>query len=190
MSLENFVSNHNDIRKDGLECVALILEDDAILPHDSAARNLVNEFETLSIDRWDMINLEGTGICNGKGRWPSEGMNLFLPEQVSDTYLKVRFGGWSGAYAGAYAVTLQGAKKILKKIPVTSNIDTWYNSLAFWGHITQLLRCPGLIIQGSTDRWKRIYNVESLVAREGPKNDKGVWINPNDDLQEVTNNNL
>mmetsp|Transcript_2441 Transcript_2441/g.3020 ORF Transcript_2441/g.3020 Transcript_2441/m.3020 type:complete len:256 (-) Transcript_2441:134-901(-) len=164
--LERFVKDHVDDRR----CVALVLEDDAILKKGFAA-TLSTELSTIP-SGWDIVSLEGSNKACTWGVWQSEGLNLWHPMKLSEHYNYMPPTSWAGVYTGGYLVTTMGAMRILNKLPLTSNIDTWINALAFYNYISLYVRCPGLVTQGSAMEGMQI---PSLTAEAGPKYDKGVW---------------
>mmetsp|Transcript_13335 Transcript_13335/g.22217 ORF Transcript_13335/g.22217 Transcript_13335/m.22217 type:complete len:478 (+) Transcript_13335:1180-2613(+) len=164
--LERFVKDHVDDRR----CVALVLEDDAILKKGFAA-TLSTELSTIP-SGWDIVSLEGSNQACTWGVWQSEGLNLWHPMKLSEHYNYMPPTSWAGVYTGGYLVTTMGAMRILNKLPLTSNIDTWINALAFYNYISLYVRCPGLVTQGSAMEGMQI---PSLTAEAGPKYDKGVW---------------
>eukprot|EP00472_Partenskyella_glossopodia_P007417 CAMPEP_0197533368 /NCGR_PEP_ID=MMETSP1318-20131121/43278_1 /TAXON_ID=552666 /ORGANISM="Partenskyella glossopodia, Strain RCC365" /LENGTH=192 /DNA_ID=CAMNT_0043090251 /DNA_START=792 /DNA_END=1370 /DNA_ORIENTATION=- len=170
-SIEHFLGKRGTEK----DCLALIFEDDAILTKNFLPV-LKNELKTLNAT-FDMLNLEGSETTCKANVLQNEGLGLFHPIKLTEHMVHIPFGVWSGVYAGAYTVSVQGAHAVLGNLPVTSNIDTWYDSSAFYGRLQQLVRCPeGLVMQGSISKWSKKFNVTSLVAREGAKYDKGGWV--------------
>jgi len=155
--VQRFVKDHIDDKN----CVALVLEDDAILKDDFAV-TLKEELPKIP-SGWDFLSLEGSKrVCEG-GVWQSEGINLWHPIKASEHYAFSPPSAWSGIYTGkyliikmmrtfsftnnyslgGYLVTTKGAMRILQNLPMTSNIDTWINVLAFYNRLTLSVRCPG-----------------------------------------------
>jgi len=163
--LERFIKDHVEEPN----CVALILEDDAILDEGFAA-TLKQEIQSMP-SGWDVASLEGSNKVCHWGVWQNEGLNPWHHIKLSDHYTYTPPLSWAGAYTGGYLVTTRGAMRILNELPMTSNIDTWLNKLAFLNKITMYIRCPELMVQGSAAGV-----VKSETARGGPKHERGSFI--------------
>mmetsp|Transcript_2325 Transcript_2325/g.4285 ORF Transcript_2325/g.4285 Transcript_2325/m.4285 type:complete len:552 (+) Transcript_2325:126-1781(+) len=165
--MERFVKSHIDEP----DCVALVLEDDAILD-ESFTKMLEQELPTIP-GGWDFISLEGPDKPCDWGIWQNEGLNIWHHVRMSDHYTYTPPLSWAGVYTGGYLVTTAGASRIIENLPMTSNIDTWINTLSFYGRINMYLRCPYLVKQGSGDP---NMNIPSLTGEGGYKWDKDRWI--------------
>mmetsp|Transcript_6026 Transcript_6026/g.14555 ORF Transcript_6026/g.14555 Transcript_6026/m.14555 type:complete len:581 (-) Transcript_6026:83-1825(-) len=156
---ERFLKDHVDKKS----CVALVLEDDANL-NEGFSETLAKELPTIP-SNWDFISLEGAEkVCNW-GVWQNEGLNLWHHMKMNQQYRYNPPFSWSGVYSGGYLVTTNGAMRLLDNLPLTSNIDTWINMLAFFGKINMYIRCPHLVYQGT----------ESLTAEGGKKYEQSYW---------------
>mmetsp|Transcript_12127 Transcript_12127/g.18098 ORF Transcript_12127/g.18098 Transcript_12127/m.18098 type:complete len:196 (+) Transcript_12127:1061-1648(+) len=138
-------------------CVALVLEDDAVVDNDFSGI-LKRELPKIP-SGWDFISFEAPEKVCEWGVWQNEGLNIWHNMRLIDKYIYIPPLTWPGVYTGGYLISTRGAMRILDKLPLTSNIDTWVNQLSFFGSINMMVRCPALVRQGSS----------SETARGGPK---------------------
>ncbi len=153
-------------------CTALVLEDDVTVAS-GFARSIEADLASLVPNSYDLISLEAPeNIC--KHYFQDEGIGMTNVHRVSNAHRALGRFMWPGIYAGGYMVSATGASRLIRSLPGTSNIDTWFNALSFWGSLRVLVRCPELVMQGSLEKYGGA--VVSLAAREGPKFDKGRWV--------------
>ena len=164
-----FVTDH---ALDDPLCTALVLEDDVTVAS-GFARSIEADLASLVPNSYDLISLEAPeNIC--KHYFQDEGIGMTNVHRVSNAHRALGRFMWPGIYAGGYMVSATGASRLIRSLPGTSNIDTWFNALSFWGSLRVLVRCPELVMQGSLEKYGGA--VVSLAAREGPKFDKGRWV--------------